>query len=246
MPGSQTTRGGANPRAGGPAPIAFCCHDGIGTPDYIAFAAHNLACTYPCQRFAGHLAALTHDSGPVWDATPFTVMDSHPQPPAGLPAHRGPLAAEGSPGGSYGLQTRLSIAPAREDVRPLPDARRRRRRSEGQPERAEAWPLHGRGYRDAAHGRGIDEAGPRACRKGLVIGRIQGNFSLTQAHGRMSPPSQRRRRSCRARSPSLHRSDRRDRPCKSRRPERAAAKNRVQQRRYAFPRCGWQCPRLCR
>ena len=69
MPGSQTTRGGANPRAGGPAPIAFCCHDGIGTPDYIAFAAHNLACTHPCQRFAGHLAALTHDSGPVWDAT---------------------------------------------------------------------------------------------------------------------------------------------------------------------------------
>jgi hypothetical protein len=92
MPGSQTTRGGANPRAGGPAPIAFCCHDGIGTPDYIAFAAHNLACTHPCQRFAGHLAALTHDSGPVWDATPFTVMDSHPQPPAGLPAHRGSMA----------------------------------------------------------------------------------------------------------------------------------------------------------
>ena len=92
MPGSQTTRGGANPRAGGPAPIAFCCHDGIGTPDYIAFAAHNLACTHPCQRFAGNLAALTHDSGPVWDATPFTVMDSHLQPPAGLPAHRGSMA----------------------------------------------------------------------------------------------------------------------------------------------------------
>ncbi len=92
MPGSQTTQGGANPRADGPAPVAFCCHDGIGAPDYIAFAAHNLACTHPCQRFAGHLAALTHDSGPVWDATPFTVMDSHLQPPAGLPAHRGSMA----------------------------------------------------------------------------------------------------------------------------------------------------------
>jgi hypothetical protein len=89
MPGSQTTRGGANPRADGPAPVAFCCHDGIGTPDCIAFAAHNLACTHPCQRFAGFLTAPTHDSGPVWDATPFTVMDSHLQPPAGLPAHRG-------------------------------------------------------------------------------------------------------------------------------------------------------------
>src|SRR5208282_3679594 len=92
MPGSQTTQGGANPRADGPAPVAFCCHDGIGTPDYIAFAAHNLACTHPCQRFAGNLAAPTHDSGPVWDATPFTVMDSHLHPPAGLPAHRGSIA----------------------------------------------------------------------------------------------------------------------------------------------------------
>src|SRR5271166_6668055 len=89
MPGSQTTRGGTNPRANGFAPVAFCCHDGIGTPDCIAFAAHNLACTHPCQRFAGNLAAPTHDSGSVWDATPFTVMDSHLQPPAGLPAHRG-------------------------------------------------------------------------------------------------------------------------------------------------------------
>ena len=92
MPGSQTTRGGASLRASGPDPVAFCCHDGIGAPDYIAFAAHNLARTHPCQRFPGHLAALTHDSGPVWDATPFTVMDSHPQPPAGLPAHRGSMA----------------------------------------------------------------------------------------------------------------------------------------------------------
>jgi len=92
MPGSQTTQGGANPRADGPAPVAFCCHDGIGTPDCIAFAAHNLACTHPCQRFAGNLAAPTHDSGPAWDATPFAVLDSHLQPPAGLPAHRGSIA----------------------------------------------------------------------------------------------------------------------------------------------------------
>ena len=92
MPGSQTTQGGANPRADGPAPVAFCCHDGIGTPDCIAFAAHNLACTHPCQRFAGNLAAPTHDSGPAWDATPFAVLDSHLQPPAGLPAHRGSMA----------------------------------------------------------------------------------------------------------------------------------------------------------
>src|SRR5271166_2008513 len=92
MPGSQTTRGGSNPRAIGFAPVAFCCHDGIGTPDCIAFAAHNLACTHPCQRFAGNLTAPTHVSGPVWDATPFTVMDSHLQPPAGLPAHRGSIS----------------------------------------------------------------------------------------------------------------------------------------------------------
>src|SRR5215470_13263304 len=45
MPGSQTTRGGTVARAIASAPVAFCCHDGIGTPDYIAFAAHNLAYT---------------------------------------------------------------------------------------------------------------------------------------------------------------------------------------------------------
>ena len=33
MPGSQTTRGGTDPRSIGSAPVAFCCHDGIGTPD---------------------------------------------------------------------------------------------------------------------------------------------------------------------------------------------------------------------
>jgi hypothetical protein len=39
MPGSQTTRGGTGPRNDGPRPVAFCCHDGIGTPNDIAFAA---------------------------------------------------------------------------------------------------------------------------------------------------------------------------------------------------------------
>jgi hypothetical protein len=68
MPGSQTTRGGMSPRADAPAPVAFCCHDGIGTPDCIAFAAHNLACTHPWRRFAGNFAAPTRDSGSVWDA----------------------------------------------------------------------------------------------------------------------------------------------------------------------------------
>src|SRR5664279_2867763 len=34
----------------------------------------------------------THDSGPVWDATPLTVMDFHLQTPAGLPAHRGSIS----------------------------------------------------------------------------------------------------------------------------------------------------------
>ena len=57
MPGSQTTRGGSGPRDDGSAPVAFCCHDGIGTPDCIAFAAPYLACTHPCQRFACGLTA---------------------------------------------------------------------------------------------------------------------------------------------------------------------------------------------
>jgi hypothetical protein len=57
MPGSQTTRGGTGPRDGGPMPVAFCCHDGIGTPNDIAFAAPYLAYTHPCQRFACGLTA---------------------------------------------------------------------------------------------------------------------------------------------------------------------------------------------
>ena len=40
-----------DPRAIGSALVAFCCHDGIGTPNCIAFAAHSLAYTHPCQRF---------------------------------------------------------------------------------------------------------------------------------------------------------------------------------------------------
>ena len=59
MPGSQTTRGGTGPRDGGPMSVAFCCHDGIGTPNDIAFAAPYLAYTLPCQRFVCDLAA-TH------------------------------------------------------------------------------------------------------------------------------------------------------------------------------------------
>jgi len=37
--------------------VAFCCHDGIGTPNDIAFAAPYLAYTHPCQRFACGLTA---------------------------------------------------------------------------------------------------------------------------------------------------------------------------------------------
>jgi hypothetical protein len=39
----------------------------------------------------------------------------------------------------------------------MPHARRTRRRSEGQQERLEARPVHGRGDQDAAHDRRFDE-----------------------------------------------------------------------------------------
>lgn len=60
MPGSQTTPDRPGACADGPAPVAFCCHDGIGTPDCIAFAAPYLACTHPCQRFTPTLTG--HDA----------------------------------------------------------------------------------------------------------------------------------------------------------------------------------------
>src|SRR5215467_4241356 len=77
MPGSQTTRGGTDPRAIASAPVAFCCHDGIGTPDYIAFAAHNLAYTPLSMLHVRSRGATCLNPPPH----PITVYASHPPSP---------------------------------------------------------------------------------------------------------------------------------------------------------------------
>ena len=70
MPGSQTTRGGTDPRAIASAPVAFCCHDGIGTPDYIASPLTTWPTHTPVNASRDASRRNAHDSGPVWVATP--------------------------------------------------------------------------------------------------------------------------------------------------------------------------------
>ena len=56
MPGSQTTQGRSDTRAGAPSRVAFRDTYGVGTLRKITFAAQWLAYTLPCRRFAGILA----------------------------------------------------------------------------------------------------------------------------------------------------------------------------------------------
>ena len=56
MPGSQTARGRRAARDDATCRVAFCCLDGVGTPEQ-TFAAQWLAFAFPCQRFDAHLTA---------------------------------------------------------------------------------------------------------------------------------------------------------------------------------------------
>ena len=56
MPGSATTPGRTSACDSAPVRVAFRGSDGVGTRIEFSYAAQWLACTYPCQRFALHLA----------------------------------------------------------------------------------------------------------------------------------------------------------------------------------------------
>ena len=56
MPGSQTTRGRVRACSSAPTRIAFRFTNSVGTPEKEHFVAQWLAYSYPCQRFAPHLA----------------------------------------------------------------------------------------------------------------------------------------------------------------------------------------------
>jgi len=56
MPGSTTSPGRRGTRDGAPRHVAFRFWNSVGTRYIFPVAAQWLACAYPCQRFALHLA----------------------------------------------------------------------------------------------------------------------------------------------------------------------------------------------
>ena len=57
MPGSATAPGHPHTCDGAHGRVAFHHLNGVGTQNNVSIAAQWLACAYPCQRFALHLAA---------------------------------------------------------------------------------------------------------------------------------------------------------------------------------------------
>jgi len=88
MPGSKTTQGRQDTRAGVSDHIAFRVTYGVGTLGVITFAARWLAYTLPCRRFADILADICARLGASADRYSFTATDFHRLLLAGLPAHK--------------------------------------------------------------------------------------------------------------------------------------------------------------
>ena len=88
MPGSQTTQGRSDTRAGASSRLAFRQTYGVGTLWKITFAAQWLAYTLPCRRFADILTGACARLGVNVDRYSFTATDLHRLLLAGLPAHK--------------------------------------------------------------------------------------------------------------------------------------------------------------
>ncbi len=87
MPGSPTTPSCPRARVDALEHMAFRYTDSVGTRDQFSIAAQWLACTYPCRRFAAHLADGSARLGADVVRYSFIVGDLHPLLLAGLPAH---------------------------------------------------------------------------------------------------------------------------------------------------------------
>jgi hypothetical protein len=87
MPGSQTTQGRLDTRAGVSDRVAFRVSYLVGTLREITFAAQWLAYTLPCRRFADTLTDACARLGANADRYSFIATDSHRLLLAGLPAH---------------------------------------------------------------------------------------------------------------------------------------------------------------
>jgi hypothetical protein len=87
MPGSSTTPGRSDARAGAPDRVAFRHLNGVGARNMTSFAAQWLACALPYRRFTTTLADRAARLGADAVRYSFIVMDSHHLVLAGLPAH---------------------------------------------------------------------------------------------------------------------------------------------------------------
>ena len=87
MPGSSTTPGRSDTRAGAPDRVAFRHLNGVGARNMTSFAAQWLACTLPYRRFATALAVCVARLGADAVRYSFIATDSHRLVLAGLPAH---------------------------------------------------------------------------------------------------------------------------------------------------------------
>ena len=88
MPGSQTTQGRSDTRAGASSRLAFRKAYGVGAPRFNTFAAQWLAYTLPYRRFADILADTCARLGVHVGRYSFIATDSHRLLLAGLPAHK--------------------------------------------------------------------------------------------------------------------------------------------------------------
>ena len=87
MPGSTTTPGRPDARAGASEHVAFRYTDSVGARDSFSIAAQWLACPFPCRRFADVLTDACARLGADVVCYSFIVEDLHLLLLAGLPAH---------------------------------------------------------------------------------------------------------------------------------------------------------------
>ena len=87
MPGSSTTPGHPDARAGASGRVAFRYTDSVGARDSFSIAAQWLACPFPCRRFADVLTDACARLGADVVCYSFIVEDLHLLLLAGLPAH---------------------------------------------------------------------------------------------------------------------------------------------------------------
>jgi hypothetical protein len=77
MPGSTTTPGRPDARAGASEHVAFRYTDSVGARDSFSIAAQWLACPFPCRRFADVLTDACARLGADVVCYSFIVEDSH-------------------------------------------------------------------------------------------------------------------------------------------------------------------------